>query len=161
MTVFGFIAPTAYYASFFQRDLDRTWTFNPVSVMIHSVLYVAMHDTFFYQVHALFHKIRPLYEYFHAMHHEFAYAMNVYMVSYAEVPENMIQVGLPWLVWTWIAGSNWWNWLVPLSLIVFTTLAGHSGYRMNWRVALFHPLIMPFVWTTGSYMLTPGDHQMQ
>ena len=95
------------------------------------------------------------------MHHEYSYAVNVYMVGYAEMAENFIQVGIPWILWTHIASGNWWNWLLPLSLIVFTTLVGHSGYRMNYSMAFFHPLIIPFMLVSGKFMLTPGDHQVQ
>lgn len=95
------------------------------------------------------------------MHHEYVYAMNVYTVGYAEMLENSLQVGVPWIVWTWIAGDNWWNWLLPLSLVVFTTLVGHSGYRMNLWIAVFHPLVIPVIALTGRFMLTPGDHQVQ
>lgn len=95
------------------------------------------------------------------MHHEYVYAMNVYTVGYAEMLENSLQVGVPWILWTWIAGANWWNWLLPLSLVVFTTLVGHSGYRMSLWIAIFHPLVIPAIALTGRFMLTPGDHQVQ
>lgn len=120
-----------------------------------------MHDVYFYMVHSSLHKARPLYDYLHAMHHEYAYAMNCYIVGYAEILENIVQVGVPWIAWTYLASDNWWNWLLPLSLIVFTTLVGHSGYRMSLPIAIFHPLILPFVLVAGTHMLTPGDHQMQ
>ena len=122
---------------------------------------MALHDIYFYLVHSTFHKSRPLYNQLHAMHHEYVYAMNVFTVGYAEVIENFIQVGIPWVAWTWIAGGNWWNWLLPLSLVVYTTLLGHSGYRMDYRLAVFHPLIIPVILLTGPIMLTPADHQVQ
>lgn len=86
--------------------------------------------------------------------------MNVYMVGYAEATENFIQVGIPWVVWTTIAGDNWWHWFLPFSLVLFTTLLGHSGYRSNWRVLIFYPFILPVFALTGKYMLTAGDHQV-
>ncbi|KAK0261257.1 hypothetical protein LTR35_017899 [Friedmanniomyces endolithicus] len=142
-------------------DVQRSWSFQPLSVLLHTALYLVIHDIYFYEVHSSAHKFRFLYHYFHAVHHEFSYAMNCYIVGYAEISENFVQVGVPWILWTWIAGANWWNWLLPLSLIVFTTLVGHSGYKMSWEIAVFHPLVLPFVLMTGSSMLTPGDHQMQ
>lgn len=157
----SFIVPTALFATIYQSDLRRSWHFNPITVVLNTFLYMVIHDVFFYEVHTTFHKLRPLYNYFHAMHHEYVYAMNVFMVGYAEIAENAIQVGIPWLMWTYIAGANWWNWLLPLSLVVFTTLVGHSGYRMNKWLAIFHPLVLPAIWLTGRHMLTPGDHQVQ
>lgn len=161
LNAFSFVAPTALFASLYQTNIERSWSFHPVSLLLHTALYLVIHDVYFYEVHSSAHKFRVLYNYFHAMHHEFSYAMNCYIVGYAEVSENFVQVGIPWMLWTWIAGGNWWNWLLPLSLVVFTTLVGHSGYRMSWEIAVFHPLVLPFVLLTGSSMLTPGDHQMQ
>jgi len=120
-----------------------------------------LHDIYFYLVHRTFHTSRPLYAYFHAMHHEHAYAMNVFAVGYAELAENFVQVGVPWVVWTMLAGGNWWYWMAPLSLVLFTTLVGHSGYRMSAWIMAFHPLVLPVVALTGRLMLTPGDHQVQ
>lgn len=160
LNTLSFTIPTALFASLCQTDIERSWSFQPVSVFLHTALYLFVHDLYFYEVHSSAHKFRWLYNYFHAMHHEFSYAMNCYMVGYAEISENFVQVGIPWMAWTWFAGTNWWSWLLPLSLIVFTTLVGHSGYRMSWKIAMFHPLILPFVILGGSHMLTPGDHQM-
>lgn len=87
--------------------------------------------------------------------------MTVFTVGYAEIAENFIQVGIPWMTWTMLAGSNWWYWTVPLSVVTFTTLVGHSGYRMSPYILAFHPLMFPIVWLTGKHMLTPGDHQVQ
>ncbi|QIW98658.1 hypothetical protein AMS68_004176 [Peltaster fructicola] len=160
MNAFGFVAPTALFASLLQHDLRRSWDFRPLSLLLYTLAYLTIHDIYFYLVHANVHKIRPLYEWFHGMHHEYAYAMNCYIVGYAEIFENFVQVGMPWMAWTYVAGDNWWNWLLPLSLIVFTTLVGHSGYRMSPYVAIFHPMILPFALVAGKQMLTPGDHQM-
>ncbi|EMC92341.1 hypothetical protein BAUCODRAFT_160056 [Baudoinia panamericana UAMH 10762] len=159
-SAFFFILPTALFASFHTKDIDRSWSFNPIAIVAYTGLYLVIHDVYFYLIHANFHKNRWLYNFFHDKHHEYSYSMNCYIVGYAEILENMVQVGVPWLVWTYIAGGNWWNWLLPLSLIVFTTLVGHSGYRMSTIVAAFHPLVIPFTLISGKYMLTPGDHQV-
>lgn len=87
--------------------------------------------------------------------------MNVFAVGYAELAENFVQVDVPWVVWTMLAGGNWWYWMAPLSLVLFTTLVGHSGYRMSPWIMCFHPLMVPVVALTGRLMLSPGDHQVQ
>ncbi|TLD39499.1 hypothetical protein E2P81_ATG00486 [Venturia nashicola] len=160
MNAFSFIVPSALYTLTVQKDLTRSWSFNPISLFAHILVYMVIHDVYFYLVHTNFHRTRWLYDFFHAMHHELVYAMNVFHTGFAEVSENFIQVGLPWLFWTAIAGSNVWNWILPLSITLFTTLLGHSGYRMNWRFMMFHPLVLPIVLISGKYMLTPGDHQV-
>jgi sterol desaturase/sphingolipid hydroxylase (fatty acid hydroxylase superfamily) len=156
----AFTCPVALFTVTYQRDMQRTWSFSPIAVLAYTFLYMAIHDVYFYMIHSTFHSKRILYNHFHAMHHEYVYAMNVYCVGYAEVAENFLQVGVPWVVWTWIAGSNWFNWILPLSLVLFTTLVGHSGYRMSPLIAIFHPLVLPVVALTGRHMLTPGDHQV-
>jgi hypothetical protein len=161
LNAFSFIAPTAVFASTWQSNLKRSWTFNPVHIILYTTNYLIMHDTYFYTIHTTFHRLLTLYNQFHAMHHEHSYALNVYMVGYAEMAENFIQVGIPWIAWTYFATTNWWIWLLPLSLIVFTTLIGHSGYKMDKSMAIFHPLIIPFIILSGRHMLTPGDHQVQ
>jgi hypothetical protein len=40
-------------------------------------------------------------------------------------------------------------WLAPLSLITFTMLVGHSGYRMSPLLIAFHPLVVPVVLVSG------------
>ncbi|KAF3002692.1 hypothetical protein E8E13_009973 [Curvularia kusanoi] len=156
----AFTCPVALFAITCQKDMQRTRNFSPVAVLMYTFLYMIIHDIYFYMIHSTFHFKRFLYDYFHAMHHEYVYAMNVYCVGYAEIAENFLQVGVPWVLWTWIAGDNWFNWILPLSLVPFTTLVGHSGYRMSRLIAIFHPLIIPVVALTGKHMLTPGDHQV-
>lgn len=156
----AFTCPVAFFAITCQQDLKRTCTFSPLTILAYTFLYMVMHDVYFYMIHSTFHYKRLLYNWFHAMHHEYVYAMNVYCVGYAEVAENFFQVGVPWVAWTWIAGGNWFNWILPLSLVLFTTLIGHSGYRMSPLIAVFHPLVIPVVALTGKHMLTPGDHQV-
>jgi len=85
--------------------------------------------------------------------------MNIFAVGYAEVAVSFVQVGAPWRIRTTLAGSNWWYWTVPLPLAVFTTLVGHSGYRMSRYT--FHLLIFPVVALTWKHMLTPGDRCVQ
>lgn len=94
------------------------------------------------------------------MHHEYSYAMHVYVVGHAELVENFIQVGVPFLLWTYIAGANWWYWLGPLSFVIFSTLVGHSGYRSHPILLVFHPLAAPIALASGGMLLTIGDHQM-
>lgn len=95
------------------------------------------------------------------MHHDYTHAMNVFAVTYAEISENFIQVGLPWVCWTWFAGGNVWNWLLPFTLTGYTTLVGHGGYKSSPYIAYFHPLIVPLVLVLGKHMLTASNHQTQ
>lgn len=155
----SFTIPTAIYAIVY-RTGPISLAFNPIKMVWYMFLYMVIHDTFFYWCHRTFHVFRPLYDRLHAMPHEYSYAMHVYIVGHAEIIENFLQVGIPWLTWTAIAGHNWWYWLVPLSFVLFSTLIGHSGYRSNGWLLIFHPLALPIAAASGSMMLTVGDHQM-
>lgn len=119
------------------------------------------HDAYFFHVHFLFHKSRNLYQALHVMHHDYTHAMNVFAVTYAEISENFIQVGLPWVFWTCFAGGNMWHWLLPFTLTGYTTLVGHGGYKSSPYIAYFHPLIVPLVLALGKHMLTASNHQTQ
>ena len=177
----SFTVPTALYAMYLQPDMERSFTFNPFYILGYMFLYMVMHDSFFYWCHRESHLIKPLYDWFHAMHHgkslscsplthvflgslgflEYSYSMTVFAVGHAEFSENFIQVGLPWLAWTAIAGHNWWYWTMPLSFVLYTTLLGHSGYRSNYYLLFFHPLALPVVLLTHRWLLNTGDHQAQ
>ncbi|KAL1411847.1 hypothetical protein Q8F55_002819 [Vanrija albida] len=158
----SFTVPTAVYALVYRNPGGPaiSFDFNILTFAVYMALYMVIHDTFFYWCHRTFHVVRPLYDWLHAMHHEYSYAMHVYIVGHAEVVENFIQVGLPFILWTYIAGHNWWYWLLPLSFVIFSTLIGHSGYRSHYSLMFFHPLAAPVALASGSAMLTVGDHQM-
>lgn len=159
---FSFTIPTAIYALIY-RDPGGpaiSFDFNILHMALYMALYMVIHDTFFYWCHRTFHVVRPLYDHLHAMHHEYSYAMHVYIVGHAEIIENFLQVGIPWLIWTKIAGHNWFYWLAPFSFVLFSTLVGHSGYRSHYWLLFFHPLAAPIAAVSGTAMLTIGDHQM-
>jgi len=157
----SFTIPTAIYAYIYlKRDQPISFDFSITHMALYMGLYMLIHDAFFYWCHRTFHVVRPLYDRLHAMHHEYSYAMHVYIVGHAEIIENFLQVGLPWLAWTRIAGHNWLYWLAPLSFVLFSTLIGHSGYRSNPWLMLFHPFAAPIAIVSGPMMLTVGDHQM-
>jgi hypothetical protein len=141
--------------------MERSWNFNSFAIYGSTLLYMLVHDAYFFQVHLRFHMSNRLYRVFHAMHHEYSYAMNVFIVAYAEISENFIQVGVPWVCWTWFAGGNVWTWLLPFTLTLFTTLVGHAGYKSSPYIAYFHPFVVPLVFLLGRQMLTAGDHQTQ
>ncbi|KFX95264.1 hypothetical protein O988_05877 [Pseudogymnoascus sp. VKM F-3808] len=155
----SFTVPVAFYATYFQGDIERSWNFNPLSIYGNILLYMLLHDAYFFHAHLRLHKSHRLYETFHLMHHDYTHAMNVFAVTYAEISENFIQVGLPWVCWTWFAGSNVWNWLLPFTLTGYTTLVGHGGYKSSPYIACFYPLIVPLAFVLGKHMLTAGNHQ--
>lgn len=84
LNAFSFMAPPALYALTIQKDMTRSFTFSPLSLLAHTFLYMIIHDVYFWLVHANFHRTRWLYDYFHAMHHEMVYAMNVFHVCTIE-----------------------------------------------------------------------------
>jgi sterol desaturase/sphingolipid hydroxylase (fatty acid hydroxylase superfamily) len=155
----SFTIPTAVYAIVYRTGSIST-DFSIFKMAAYMFLYMLIHDAFFYWCHRTFHVYRFLYDRLHAMHHEYSYAMHVYIVGHAEIIENFLQVGVPWLTWTAIAGHNLWYWLVPFSFVLFSTLIGHSGYRSNAWLLVFHPLALPSAAASGSLMLTVADHQM-
>jgi sterol desaturase/sphingolipid hydroxylase (fatty acid hydroxylase superfamily) len=163
----SFIGPCALLYFFFldpslcNPDANRVdLSFNPFTFPVYLALYMIGHDFYFSEIHRHSHVNKFIYRVLHQMHHEYTHDMNGFAVGYAEIVENFLQVGVPWLAWTWFAAPNIWNWLLPLSLTLFTTIVGHSCYQMHPSIAVFHPLIVPLQLTVGKYMLTPGDHQV-
>lgn len=158
--------PRHFYCFFLDpsiADADATridYTFSPVSFPFYLGAYMIGHDVYFSEVHRHSHVNKFIYRVLHQMHHEYTHDMNGFAVGYAEVIENFLQVGVPWLAWTWFSAPNVWNWLLPLSLTLFTTIVGHSCYQMHYAIAIFHPLIVPLQLLVGKHMLTPGDHQV-
>lgn len=63
-------------------------------------------DASVYACHRLFHASKFLYNALHAKHHDYTKATNVFVVGFAEVTENLVQVGGPWLLWTALAGRS-------------------------------------------------------
>lgn len=59
-----------------------------------------------YALHRTFHSSKPIYQMLHAKHHEYTKATNVFVVGFAEVTENLLQVGVPWLLWTIMVGQK-------------------------------------------------------
>jgi len=124
-----------------------------------------MHDFIFFHLHRFLHNNKSYYRILHQTHHEYSHAMNVFTNGYAEAVENFIQVGLPWLFWTVFVDHVWKHQIIllvlPLSVTLFTTLIGHSGYKNHRIFAIFHPAIAPLLLMIGAkHMLTPGDHQV-
>lgn len=163
----SFIGPCALLYFFYLdpslKDYDAPridLTFSPILFPLYLALYMVGHDFYFSEVHRHSHVNKFIYRVLHQMHHEYTHDMNGFAVGYAEAMENFLQVGVPWITWTWIAAPNIWNWLLPLSLTLFTTIVGHSCYQMHYSIAAFHPLIVPIQLLIGQHMLSPGDHQV-
>jgi len=71
LNALSFTAPVGLWAVLLQENLQRSFEFSFISVFGHILAYMVMHDAWFYLVHTTFHRTRPLYSYFHAMHHEY------------------------------------------------------------------------------------------
>ncbi|EIM79318.1 uncharacterized protein STEHIDRAFT_173181 [Stereum hirsutum FP-91666 SS1] len=164
-TVLSFVVPCTVYGHVVTQG---PWIWEVpsfTSITLSTIGYMLMHDWFFYQGHRFFHANKWFYKMLHEAHHEYSHAMNVFVVGYAEMMENFIMVGWPWLFWTVVihhyGNQNLAILAPPLSITAFTTLIGHSGYKYHVSFAMFHPLIIPFlVPGMSKYMLTPGDHQV-
>ncbi|OBT75534.1 hypothetical protein VF21_05888 [Pseudogymnoascus sp. 05NY08] len=147
-----------------QSGMERSFAFNPVSCCAHTLLYMAIHDVLFFYMHFAMHKFHSLhlvYKYVHAMHHDAVHLMNAYAIGYADFGDDLLTIGVPWAIWTLIAGSNWWNWMLPFSFMLSATYIGHSGYRSAspW-FTLFNPLFLPIMLMVGKQALSPADHQV-
>lgn len=156
LSYFFFLDPSLHSAE--EGRIDSS--FNVVTFPGYLVLYMVAHDAYFSAVHRHSHTNKFMYRVLHRMHHEYTHEMNGFAVGYAEAIENFLQVGIPWVAWTWFAAPNVWNWLLPFSLTLFTTIVGHSCYQMHYSIAIFHPLIIPLQILVGKHMLSPGDHQV-
>ena len=94
LNALGFIFFCAvYWFNFATEPMDFSLDLITLALLVPGcIVYMFIHDAWFFAMHRTSHRFKPLWYYLHEHHHTAVKMLNVFHVGYAEVVENLLQV---------------------------------------------------------------------